>query len=93
MPVTVPGIPATVVPYDAVNPHWNVTVVLWLLAFTVPLRRAAKFPMFVAGLVVTIGGAAPVVKVRSTPLLVPPELEATTLKWYKVFMANPVMMA
>jgi hypothetical protein len=62
---------------------------------TVPLSVADELVTFIGGLVVTTGGpvAPSVVKVRSTPYLVPAVLAATARKWYVVLAAKPLMVA
>ena len=89
-PVTGLSAAVTVVPYAAVKPYSKVTVVLELLALTVPFNVAPVALIPLAGSVVTVGEIALVVKVRSPPLAVPPVLTPTTRKWYVVLGSKPL---
>ena len=82
---------AVALPYNAVAPYSNMAVVEVPLGFTVPFRVAPVRLMPLAAPVATVGGQIAVVKVASTPFVVPPEFVATALKWYVVSQVRPVM--
>jgi hypothetical protein len=76
VPVALPGIAPTELPYKVLNPYSKVTVVVKLFAFTVPLNVADVFVIPLAAFVVVVAVVQFVEKGSSFPYEVPAPLVA-----------------
>ena len=85
--------PVVVWPYEVVSPHSNQAFVSTPFELTVPFSVAPVVVRPVAAPVVAVGAGQLVVKERSAPFVVPPELVAVALKWYVVQAVRLVRFA